>query len=211
MKLYHKNPREITAKQFSDLEGWLEELGDLSGIVHNLPTDEVISGNQRWRTFALDDANIVITEEFDEPDDQGTLKLGYVIWRDKKYNYRAVVWTPEQCEKACIVGNKAGGSWDMDILANEWELDDLLKFGFQDWELGVGDKIDYDKEWEGMPEFEQDDLGPMKTIKVHFATQGDIDAFAEIVSHPITDKTIYIWYPKKAPSDLTKMVCKDES
>ena len=36
MKHYHKNPREITTKQFKDLRGWLDELGDLGGIVHDL-------------------------------------------------------------------------------------------------------------------------------------------------------------------------------
>jgi len=138
MKLYHKNPREITGKQFSDLGEWLEELGDLSGIVHNLPTDEVISGNQRFRVFSLDELEIVITEEFDEPDKQGTLKRGYAIWRGGKYNYRAVVWTPEQCEKANIVANKSGGTWDVDELANKFEIEDLLNWGFDEWELGLG-------------------------------------------------------------------------
>ena len=46
MKLYHKNPRQITKKQYSDLETWLRELGDLSGIVHDLNSDEIIGGNQ---------------------------------------------------------------------------------------------------------------------------------------------------------------------
>jgi len=211
MKLYHKNPREITGKQFSDLGEWLEELGDLSGIVHNLPTDEVISGNQRWRTFSLDEAEIIITEEFDEPDSQGTLKLGYVVWRGKKYNYRAVVWTPEQCEKASIVANKAGGKFDFDILANEFDVDDLLNWGFKGWELGIDSEVDYEKEWEGMPEFEQENAGPIKTIKVHFATQDDIKAFAEYVEQPITDKTIYIWYPKKDRMNLLALACEDES
>lgn len=34
MQTYHKNPRQITTKQFTDLETWLRELGDLSGIVY---------------------------------------------------------------------------------------------------------------------------------------------------------------------------------
>jgi len=211
MKLYHKNPREITGKQFSDLGEWLEELGDLSGIVHNLPTDEVISGNQRFRVFSLDELEIVITEEFDEPDKQGTLKRGYAIWRGGKYNYRAVVWTPEQCEKASIVANKAGGKFDFDILANEFDVDDLLNWGFKGWELGIDSEVDYEKEWEGMPEFEQENAGPIKTIKVHFATQDDIKAFAEYVEQPITDKTIYIWYPKKDRMNLLALACEDES
>ena len=137
MKNYHKNPRQIKDKQFSNLRAWLLELGDLSGIVHDLNADEVISGNQRMRAIDIAKCEIVLTEGPHEPDAQGTVAHGYVIWQGAKYNYRQVRWTPEQCEKANIVANKAGGTWDFDILANEWEKDDLLEWGFELEELGM--------------------------------------------------------------------------
>ena len=137
MKTYHKNPRTIKDKQFNDLRAWLLELGDLSGIVHDLNTDEVISGNQRMRAIDVAKCEIVLTEGPHDPDAQGTVAHGYVLWQGAKYNYRQVRWTAEQCEKANIVANKAGGSWDFDILANEWEKDDLLEWGFELEELGM--------------------------------------------------------------------------
>lgn len=136
MKLYHKNPRQITKKQYSDLETWLRELGDLSGIVHDLNSDEIIGGNQRSRILDINACEIMI-EEPHEPDEQGTVAQGYAIWEGKKYSYRQVRWTPEQCEKGNIVANKAGGGFDFDILANQFELQDLLEFGFEKFELGV--------------------------------------------------------------------------
>jgi hypothetical protein len=57
MKHYHKNPRQITKKQFADLQDSLKRLGDLSGIVHDLTSDEVIGGNQRMDVFDQDSAN----------------------------------------------------------------------------------------------------------------------------------------------------------
>ena len=137
MKNYHKNPRQIKDKQFRDLRAWLAELGDLSGIVHDLNTDEVISGNQRMRAIDIARCEIVLTEGPHDPDAQGTVAHGYVLWQGAKYNYRQVRWTAEQCEKANIVANKAGGTWDFDILANEWEKDDLLEWGFELEELGM--------------------------------------------------------------------------
>ena len=137
MKNYHKNPRQIKDKQFANLRAWLLELGDLSGIVHDLVSDEVISGNQRMRAIDIAKCEIALTEGPHEPDAQGTVAHGYVIWQGAKYNYRQVRWTAEQCEKANIVANKAGGSWDFDILANEWEKDDLLEWGFELEELGI--------------------------------------------------------------------------
>lgn len=137
MKTYHKNPRQITEKQFSDLKRWLKELGDLSGIVHDLNSDEIISGNQRARAIKIDACETVLVEELEKPDEQGTVALGYIIWEEKRYNYRQVRWTPEWCERGNIIANKAGGEWDFDILANEFEIPMLLDTGWEEFELGL--------------------------------------------------------------------------
>ena len=137
MKLYHKTPRQITERQYEDLARWMEELGDVSGLTHNVPTDELICGNQRSRVIDVNNCEIKIVEKMDKPDSQGTVALGYVIWKKHKYNYRAVVWDDKQCEMANIIANKAGGAWDMDILANEFDVDDLLDYGFSEIDLGI--------------------------------------------------------------------------
>jgi len=135
MKPYHKNPRTITTKRFDALAETLDELGDLSPIVHNLETDEVISGNQRMRVFDLNACKIVLTAELDQPASQGTVATGYVEWRDSRYAYRAVRWDERTAERANITANKAGGAWNWDILANEFEIEDLLDWGFSEIEL----------------------------------------------------------------------------
>ncbi len=137
MKTYHKNPRIITKQQYTDLEAWLDELGDLSGIVHDLNSDEIPAGNQRSRVFGIikDEGSIVITETLDEPTRQGTVARGYIEWHGEKYNYRQVKWTPKQCEKANIIANKAGGEFEWETLANEFAFDDLLEWGFSREEL----------------------------------------------------------------------------
>ena len=136
MKFYHKNPRQITNRQFDDLRSWLQELGDLSGIVHDLNSDEIVGGNQRARVFDVNQCEVVLTEGPHEPDGQGTVALGYVVWQDKRYGYRQVRWTPEQCEQANIIANKAGGSWDFEALKG-WDTDRLLAWGFEEVELGI--------------------------------------------------------------------------
>lgn len=97
MKVYHKNPRQISERQMADLRRWLRELGDLSGIIHDLNSDEIVGGNQRARVFGLLDLNhaeIVVTDSQDEPDEQGTVGLGYIDWQGHRYTYRQVRWTP---------------------------------------------------------------------------------------------------------------------
>ena len=57
-------------------------------------------------------------------------------------------------------------------------------------------KENWKEEWQGMPEFIQEDQEPFKTISVHFEKQEDVDAFAKLVDQKINTKTHFIWYPK---------------
>ncbi len=136
-KPYRKNPRKITQKQLENLETTLAELGDLSGIVHDLGTDEIVGGNQRSKVFRLDECEIVLTEEYAQPDEQGTVGLGFVVWRGKHYAYRAVRWDERTAERANIVANRAGGSWDFEMLAQEFSAPDLVEWGFEPGEVGL--------------------------------------------------------------------------
>lgn len=156
MRPYHNNPRKISNEQLSDLDTWLRELGDLSGIVHDLNSDEIIGGNQRARVFDLVQTNsaaITVTETFDPPTPQGTVGLGYISWNGERYGYRQVRWTPERAQQANVVANRAGGDWDWDIL-KDFDFGDLLDWGFteQDFELAG---VDFDN---GTPAL--DDPGP---------------------------------------------------
>jgi hypothetical protein len=59
------------------------------------------------------------------------------------------------------------------------------------------EKFDWQSEWgaAGMPEFEQDDNRPFKSLMVHFGNQEEVERFAAVVGQKITLKTRYIWYP----------------
>jgi len=139
MKTYHKNPRSITEEQTSNLAEWINELGDISGIVHNNNTDEIISGNQRSEVIEIDKCEIEIYKKFDPVSPQGTIEEGQVITKEGvRLNYRLVDWTPEQCEKANIIANKAGGTWDWEVLETEFDKDDLIEWGFDESEFGIG-------------------------------------------------------------------------
>lgn len=167
MKPFHKNPRQITTKQFSDLGRWMDEFGDLSGIVHDLNSDEIIGGNQRYRIFDLGEYQIKMTWQREEPDRVGTVGEGKIIWHDTEWNYRQVRWTSEKCDQACLIANKAGGDFDFETLANQFELDTVLASGFERWELGLYAPLptldDLAKEY-GEPK--EDSLWPVIRIKV---------------------------------------------
>lgn len=135
MKQYAKNPRRITPKQLEQLKANIQELGDLSGIVHDLNTDEIITGNQRSRVIDINKCEVVITEKYDKPTPQGTVAWGYIIFEGQKLNYRQVCWSDQQRAKACITANALGGDWDYEVLKSDWKEESEMLDG---WGLDVG-------------------------------------------------------------------------
>lgn len=71
-------------------------------------------------------------------------------------------------------------------------------------------QIDYEAEWEGMPEFEQEDLTGFRAIHIHFQDQAGVDRFAELIGQKITDKTRALWYPPVEKIDMKSEVYTDE-
>ena len=134
MQQYSKNPRKITDAQLDQLKSNIQELGDLSGIVHDLNTDEIISGNQRSKVININECEIEIVKKYDEPNEQGTIAFGFVIFENQRLNYRQVRWNEKQREKACITANALGGEFDYDILLENWDIAELENWGIKDLE-----------------------------------------------------------------------------
>jgi len=127
LKKFKGNPRRMTEKQFSLLKEHIEKLGDLSGVIYCVNNKAYVGGNQRSEIF--DGCEIVITERFDEPTALKTLAHGYIVYQGEKYTYREVSFTEEEFKQACIVANNDGGTFDWDILANQWDELKLVEWG----------------------------------------------------------------------------------
>jgi hypothetical protein len=68
------------------------------------------------------------------------------------------------------------------------------------FEIEEDDGSEREKLWVGMPEFEQKDNPPFKTIYVHFRNKEDFDTFVSKYKNldeeqNITPKTKSMWYP----------------
>lgn len=101
------------------------------------------------------------------------------------------------------------GSLNYDALAN-WNAPGLMEAGFdadllKDLRLSAAAVTNFlgseaqpndpMQEWEGMPEYNQDDIKPVKDILVHFYTDDDIKVFSELIGQKITKETKSIWFP----------------
>ena len=112
---YFKNPRNLTKEQFAQLKKSLDKFGLIDKPIINLDTaNTVIGGHQRLHVLRAEGVQTV------------------------------EAWIPDreldahEVEELNIRLNKNTGGWDFDVLANEWDLPDLLEWGFSEEELGIG-------------------------------------------------------------------------
>jgi hypothetical protein len=103
------NPRKITDKQLSMLAKSMKEFGDLSGIVRNVKTGNLIGGHQRVKN--LDPSWLIISKP--HTDKAGTVALGYIDTPSGRWQYREVSWPEKKEAAANIAANKQGGEFDM--------------------------------------------------------------------------------------------------
>ena len=111
IKVNPNNPRYVDEDRLQKLADSIQqfpEMMTLRPIVVN-SGGIILGGNMRYRALRLLDMQEI-------PDD-------WVI--------KAESLTPEQQRRFIIEDNVAFGYWDWDILANEWDEDDLLAWGLE--------------------------------------------------------------------------------
>lgn len=61
-------------------------------------------------------------------------------------------------------------------------------------------------EWAGMPEYEQQNLTPHRTIFVHFKNDADVEAFGKAIGQALSPRTKSVWFPEAdEPAHLASM------
>jgi hypothetical protein len=110
-----KNPRTLSDSQAKQLEQSLRKFGFVEPLAINLD-NRIIGGHMRRR--------ILMAQSLVSPD--GTVEV----------RVPSRLLTEDECEELGIRLNKNTGEFDFDTLANEFELDKLLSWGFESWEFG---------------------------------------------------------------------------
>ena len=119
---YYKNPRSLSDKEFKQLKKSLDKFGMIDKPIVNADSaNTIIGGHQRKHVL---EATGVKEIECWIPDRE---------------------LSDKEVEELNIRLNKNTGQWDFDVLANEFELDDLLDWGFSEKELGIHPDIDFDE------------------------------------------------------------------
>ena len=110
LKPHPKNPRQMTRQQSAKLEGLIQQFGMIDKPIINKDFT-IIGGHQRIKIL-------------------------------KKMGAKTVdCWIPDrlldqmEVDSLCIGLNLHQGSFDMDVLANEWDMLELLGHGFSEEQL----------------------------------------------------------------------------
>jgi hypothetical protein len=73
------------------------------------------------------------------------------------------------------------------------------------------DAVDPNAEWDGMPEFNQEDDAPYKSLIVHFENEDYFKDFCLLIKQVVSNDAKYIYHPKKIRDDVKSVAYKDES
>ena len=110
------NPRQISTKQYKDLKESITKFGIVDPLIVNKNSYTIVGGHQRYK----------ICKEL------GYKEIGCIILDLDK----------EQERELNIRLNKNTGEFDMDILANEFDIEELTDWGFKHIDLDINiDKI----------------------------------------------------------------------
>lgn len=75
---------------------------------------------------------------------------------------------------------------------------------------GSGAGVDPNSEWDGMPEFVQDDMTPHRTLHVHFADEAAVQDFQRLIEQEFSPEARYIFHPRQARESFTGLRYADE-
>lgn len=129
---YYKNPRSLTKQQFDQLKKSLDKFGMIDKpIVNADDKNTVIGGHQRLRVLRSENAGKV------------------ECW------YPSRELDEKEVEELNIRLNKNTGNFDFDILANEFEMPDLLEWGFDGAEFGFNLSEDDDVNTDAEPQIDK--------------------------------------------------------
>ena len=186
---YARNSRKHSEEQVTQLAASIQEWGFTVPIL-------------------VDEENTIIAGH-------GRLMAAQKLEIDKVPVMVAKGWSDAQKHAYVIADNKLteNSTWDEELLKVEikqLELDkfDISKLGFGDDELAdlfldrdFGE-TDAFKEWEGMPEYDNEAINYYYSVKINFDNQEDVDEFAKKTGLPLTENTRSIRYPEPLKEDL---------
>lgn len=121
LKKLSKNPRKISREKFDELSASIKRFGLIDKPIINLD-NTIIAGHQRIQVVKKN----------------GTTEID--CWVPNEHLHE------KEQDDLNLIHNRVHGEFDWDILANEYEVPDLLDCGFTPTEMEIVEKIEAEEE-----------------------------------------------------------------
>ena len=166
------NPRQLTEDQHQQLKDSLARFGFVDPVIinkHSERLDIIVGGHQRCKVWAGMGNSEVPTVEVDLTPD-----------KEKELNIRL---------------NKNSGDWDYDMLANYFDTEELMEWGFQEKELGFFSQPEAEEDDYEIPDEIKTDivLGDLIEIGEHRLLCGDsteVDGWRKLCEKEVFDLVV---------------------
>lgn len=166
------NFRRHPGAQRDALRGSIGELGWIKAVLVNRTTGHIIDGHARCEEATTAGA---------------TVPVDWVEMTEAEERLALAVLDP--ITEMATRDSEALTALLADVSTKDAGLQSLLDH------LAATENVP-EEHWQGMPEYEQDDLDAFRSIKINFADQAAVNNFAMLVRQSITEKTRFIWYPE---------------
>jgi len=186
---WEHNPRQLTEKQAKRLTNSIDEFGQVETLAIG-PENEVYNGHQRLSVLLAQHGN-----DYEVAVRVSSRKLTF----------------DEQRKLVIYLHEGATGEWNWDMVPNLYDVEELKDWGFPAWKLPGGDVNDPYAEWEGMPEFENEDISSFKRLVVHFADERAMNDFSQLIEQSVNSKTVFVWHPKQEQANLRALGYEHET
>lgn len=209
------NPNEMDDELFALLSDRIQERGWIGNAIITDLDGLIVDGEHRWRAAKDIDLTTVPVKRYDFDDGERRLirqelnKIsGSHITRRDAFEYDRILddgYSDPIEELAAATGDDIEEL--LDDLAEEQSLseafDDENASGLKHPPESENGSNDANEEWEsfGEVDYANEDQSPDHTIKVHFDTTADLEAFAELLGQTITEKTQTIYFPEQEQGD----------
>lgn len=173
------NPKIHPKAQQDALSGALSELGWIAPVIVNRTTAHVLDGHARIGLAISRGEPMVPIAYVEISPEQELLALA-------SYDPIGAMAGTDREQLAALLDEVSTGDAAVQAM-----LDQLAQTA------GLVPPVDPMAEWQGMPEFEQPDHMPYRTLNVHFEDDAAVADFAQLIGQDLTDKTKYVWHPEQ--------------
>jgi len=182
LRLNPRNPNRHPDNQIKLLAKIIENQGWRVPVIVSKRSDLIVSGHCRVQAaLQLKDQSVpVVYQEFESDAEEWAHMIAD--------NRIAELADMDNSALKDLLSEMDTGALDMELTGYDGTVLENLMTQFH-----VDDPA---AEWNGMPEFNQQDKTAFKSIVTHFKDQEAVNQFAETVGQNITPQTRMIWYPE---------------